>query len=380
MTSRKNMLELSSRILDLAVAIQQIPAPTFLERERAEFVRARFTAEGLAEVEIDSVGNVYACLKGQHGQPASGQPPLVVSAHLDTVFPPSVDLTIGREADRIAGPGIGDNSLGVAALVGLAWALGERQVDLPGDLWLVANVCEEGLGDLRGMKAVVERFGDRPLAYIILEGMALGQVYHRGLGVRRYRISARTPGGHSWIDYGRPSAVHELATLATRLTGLKVPSRPRTTLNVGIITGGTSVNTIAAEAALELDLRSEESEVLEELAAQVEQICRLAKRQDVEIDCEVIGSRPAGEIPGEHPLVRLAEEAIRAVGYEPRRNIGSTDANIPLSRGLPAVTIGLSQGAGAHTVHEYVQTGPLEKGIEQVVKLVKGVWGLSIGE
>ncbi len=372
------MPDLTSRILDLAVAIQQIPAPTFHEQPRAEFVRGLFAKENLSDVEMDSVGNVYARLPANR-PPSIASPlgtvhgPIVVSAHLDTVFPANTNLTMFREAGRIAGPGIGDNSVGVAGLFGLAWSLRERRIDLSADLWLVANVCEEGLGDLRGMKVVVDHFGSGPAAYIVLEGMSLGSIYHRALGVRRYRITARTEGGHSWIDYGRPSAVHELTRLAARITALKLPQAPRTTLNVGTIAGGTSVNTIAAEAMLELDLRSEGWEVLEKIAAQVEDLVHESNRPGVETEAQVIGQRPAGEIPAEHPLVRLAEACLQEVGINPHLNIGSTDANQPLSRGIPAITIGLTTGAGAHTVHEYINVDPLEKGMEQVVRLVSGM-------
>jgi tripeptide aminopeptidase len=364
-------MSLLDRLLDLAVAIQQVPAPTFYEGRRAGFVRSRFEADGLQDVSLDQDNNVFARLPAAD---ASAGAPLVVIAHLDTVFPSGTDLSLHRDPGRVTGPGIGDNALGLAALSGLVWALEERQLRLPGDLWLVADVCEEGLGDLRGMKAVLERFGEAPRAYLVLEGLALGQVYHRGLGVRRYRISVRTSGGHSWIDYGQPSAVHELTALAARLTEMKVPSKPRTTLNVGRISGGTSVNTIAAEAELELDLRSENWETLEEIAGQVEQIGNLAVKPGVEVDVRVIGERPAGELPEEHALVQTAMACLREVGLEPRLNIGSTDANLPLSRGLPAVTVGLTTGSGAHTVHEYIQTEPLAKGLEQAVRLVSRAW------
>ncbi len=385
------MNDLTTRLLDLAIAIQQIPAPTFHEAARAEFVRLRFADEGLADVEMDAAGNVYACLRS----PRSTQPslssaegagvhrPLVVSAHLDTVFPSSVDLHFEREPEpragtgttaRILAPGIGDDSLGVAGLFGLVWALRERSLTLPGDLWLVANVGEEGLGDLRGIRAVVDRFGATPLAYIVLEGMALGQVYHRGLGVRRYRITTRTSGGHSWIDYGRPSAIHELTALSTHIAALEPPRTPRTTLNIGIISGGSSVNTIAAEAMLELDLRSESDEALETLAGQVEQLARAAKKPGVEVNVEIIGRRPSGELPAEHPLVRLTQDCLREAGVEPHLNTGSTDANLPLSRGLPSVTIGLTTGGRAHTVQEYINLPPLEKGMDQLLRLVSRVW------
>jgi len=366
------MTDLMSRLLDLAIDLQQIPAPTFHEAARAEFVRRRFADEGLADVDMDSTGNVYARLRGS----SSGKA-LIVSAHLDTVFPSSVDLHFEREQGRILGPGIGDNSLGVAALFGLIWGLRQRGQTLPGDLWLVANVCEEGLGDLRGMKALVERFGSGPIAYLILEGMALGHIYHRGLGVRRYRITVRTPGGHSWIDYGQPSSIHELTALSTRITSLELPRAPRTTLNIGIISGGSSINTIAAEAMLELDLRSEGAEALEALTGQVWQLVQAARKPGVKVEAEIIGQRPSGELPEEHPLVRLAQDCLRAVGIAPHLNNGSTDANLPLSLGLPAVTIGLTSGGRGHTVHEFINLPPLEKGLEQVIRLVSRVWNIK---
>ena len=366
------MTNFTQPLLDLAIAIQQIPAPTFHEAERAGFVRARFAEAGLQDVGIDSAGNAYARLP----QPVANSriKPLVVSAHLDTVFPTSVDLSVRREPERILAPGIGDNSLGVAGLFGLLWALRDRQLSLPGDLWLVANVCEEGLGNLRGMQALVDRFGSSPLAYIVVEGMALGQVYQRGLGVQRYRLTVRTAGGHSWIDYGQPSAVHELTALSTRITALELPRQPRTTLNVGIISGGSSVNTIAAEAMLELDLRSESAAALKNLAGQVEQIVYSVQKPGVQIELEIIGKRPSGELSEQHKLVKLAQACLSSLGIEARLSIGSTDANLPLSLGYPSITVGLTSGGKAHSVHEYINIAPLEKGVEQLVRLVSQAW------
>jgi tripeptide aminopeptidase len=360
---------LVNQVLDLAVAIQQIPAPTFAEARRAEFIYQRFLAEGLSSISRDADNNVFACLPGK-----GNALPLVISAHLDTVFPETTDLAISRSADEIAGPGIGDNSLGLAGLFGLLWSLRPRGGSLPGDIWLVANVGEEGLGNLRGMRAVVDRFGDEVQAYLVLEGMALGHIYHRGLGVRRYRISVHTAGGHSWVDYGRPSAVHELAALITCLTDLRVPLEPRTTLNVGKISGGTSVNTIAADATLELDLRSEAIGELDRLSAQVEAAVAEACRSGVEVVAEVIGFRPPGEISSDHRLVRLAWQCLEAQGVRPHLHIGSTDANVPLSRGLPAVCIGLTTGFGAHTRSEFIQTRPLAQGLAQLVALVERIF------
>ncbi|MCB9135671.1 MAG: M20/M25/M40 family metallo-hydrolase [Anaerolineales bacterium] len=363
------MSDLLTRFLELAIQIQQVPAPTFQETERAAFVRMLFEKENLADIHTDAVGNVYARLPGQ-GKTA----PLVVSAHTDTVFPASTPLNVTRTPDKITGPGIGDNSLAVASLFALLWSLREAKRALPGDLWLVTNTGEEGLGDLIGMRAVVDRFGAQPLAYVVLEGMSFGKVYHRALGVRRYRISATTEGGHSWGSYGKPSAIHELAAFITRLTALPIPEKPRTSLNVGIIQGGTSINTIAPNASLELDLRSENPKALATLIEQVQTLVEQANRPNVQFTAEIIGDRPAGEISPSHPLVQLALDCIQEQDYTPQLNIGSTDANIPLSRGLPAVCIGLTTGHGAHTIGEYIDLPPLEQGLAQLVMFVQRVF------
>lgn len=356
------------RILNLAVQIQQIPAPTFEESVRAQFVLEKFRDDGWPDTGMDAAGNVFARLSG------GTQSPLIVSAHLDTVFPAETSLAARREAGRIYGPGIGDNSLGVASLFGLAWMLRERGITLPGDLWLVANTCEEGLGDLKGMKAVCERFGPSPLCYLVVEGMALGHVYYRGTGARRYRVTVHAQGGHSWIDFGKPSAIHELSKLVAQVSALKVPSVPRTTFNVGRIGGGTSINTIAPEAWFELDLRSEGTAQLSDLARRVESLLETAQQRGVRVEREVIGQRPAGEIPSSHPLIQLAGAILRELGIEPSLTIGSTDANIPLSLGYPALVLGITRGGGAHTVGEYLETAPVAEGMEQLLRFVSRAW------
>lgn len=366
----------TKRLLDLAIQIQQISAPTFSEAGRAKFVEGLFQKEGLHAISTDHIDNVYACLPGE-----GKAQPLIVSAHLDTVFPFETDLAIEKQKDRIIGPGIGDNSLGVAALFGLLWSLRRHRISLPGDLWFVANVCEEGLGDLRGMRAVVDRFKADVHAYLILEGLSLGYIQHRALGVQRYRITASTPGGHSWSDYGQPSALHELAALVTRLTSIPLPAEPRTSMNVGRMGGGTSVNAIAADAWLELDLRSESPQVLAGLAQRVENLVESAStpsitgRHGVRMKAEVIGRRPAGELPSSHPLVTLAEGCLRDQGIEPKLMIGSTDANVPLSLGLPAIVLGVTNGSGAHTTGEFIFTEPVKRGMQQLVQFVSRVWG-----
>src|SRR5215212_6792457 len=326
------MSEFIDRVIELAVQIQQIPAPTFDEMKRAEFVRDRFVENGLGDVLMDELGNVYGRLSVENRKQQDARP-LIVSAHLDTVFPVGTDLHATRSPGLIRGPGLGDNSLGVAALFGLLWGLREQNTAPAGDIWFVANTGEEGLGDLRGMKAVVERFGADVQAYLVLEGLALGHIYYRAVGVKRYRLTAHTTGGHSWSDYGKPSAIHELAKLIVQLTALELPGHPRTTMNVGKISGGTSVNVIASEASLDLDLRSEGQASLAQLIAAVERLIGHANRSDIQVQAEVIGQRPAGEMSPTHPLVNLAEECLREQGLNPILTSGSTDANVPLSKG-----------------------------------------------
>mgnify|MGYP001044056265 CR=1 FL=1 len=365
---------IENQVLALAGNIQQIPAPTFAERERAAFVQRLMQVEGLLDVHQDETGNVYGRLAGR-----GESPPLIVSAHLDTVFPAGTDLTLKQGEGMLSGPGIGDNSLGVAGLFGLLWMLRQAGQPLRGDIWLVGNVGEEGLGDLCGMKAVVQRFEAAVSAYLVLEGMSLGQVYHRGLGVQRFRITVQAPGGHSWANYGRPSAIHRLARLITRLESLPVPAAPRSSLNVGVIAGGTSVNTIAAQAHLELDLRSEAVSALADLVAQVAQLVAESNQPEEGVTCraEVIGLRPAGGMAADHPLVMLAMNCLREQGISPALRIGSTDANIPLSQGLPAVCVGLTTGSGAHTLRETIQTAPLGSGLGQLLALAQGAFQLS---
>ncbi len=360
-------MTLIDRLTDLAIRIQQIPAPTFAEGPRGEFVRALFVKEKLKDVSMDTLGNVFARLPGKQKKAQA----LVVSAHLDTVFPASINLQIKEEAERIVAPGIGDNSIGVAALFGIIWSLRERKIAPKHDVWFVANVGEEGLGDLRGMCGVVDRFGKDVLGYLVLEGLALGHVYHRAIGVKRYRITAKTAGGHSWSDYGQPSAVHELASLVTQLTAIQLPREPRTTMNVGTIGGGTGVNVLAAEAKCELDLRSEDPNMLAKLVHQVEELIIHASRTGVKIVAEVIGERPAGEIPADHEVVQLALNCVRKQGLNAILTAGSTDANIPLSQNIPAVVMGITTGGGAHTANEYININPMKKGIESLVRFVE---------
>jgi len=358
--------QMNEQVVDLAVAVQQIPAPTFAEAARAAFIQEQLTAVGLQDVAPDKLHNVYGRL------PAASpiHPPVILSAHSDTVFPMETDLTIRRDGRFVYGPGIADNSTGVAGIITLAKVLQEAALDLPADLWFVANVGEEGLGDLCGMRAVVERFGTEA-TYIVVEGGLYGQISHRGIGVRRFKLTVQTPGGHSWGNFGVRSAVHELARIIVAIDRLSVPKTPKTTFNVGVIEGGTSINSIAQSATGLLDLRSESPAALEELVTAVSHIIGQAnKRKDVQVEMEMIGNRPAGELAVDSPLVQWAEESLRAAGCQnPRLIASSTDANIPLSEGLTAVCIGLAESHHAHRLDEYLDPRHLPEGLGQLLLL-----------
>ncbi|MEN6409574.1 MAG: M20/M25/M40 family metallo-hydrolase [Anaerolineaceae bacterium] len=364
MTLPPGLLE---KIVERACQIQRIAAPTFHEADRAKYVFHAFESEKLDAVYQDDAGNVIARIAG-----SGNARPLIVSAHLDTVFPLGTDLTLTRSSNTLAGPGIGDNSLGVAALFGLLWILRAEHHIPAGDIYLVANVCEEGLGNLHGMTSVVNHFRGDPAAYIILEGMGLGVIFHRALGVQRYKIQIHTRGGHSWADYGKPSAVHEIGKLITRLTALPIPSKPRTTLNVGVVHGGTTINSLAADASLELDLRSEGQLNLQFLCQQVEEIVRNINQDGIACTSEIIGKRPSGEISAQHPLVKQAVQALQAEGLHTQTSIGSTDANIPLSLGYPAICLGITTGKGSHTLAESLEIAPIEKGMSAMYRLIIG--------
>ena len=358
------------RWIQRTLTLQAIPAPTFGEAERARCMLSEFRSAGLREVEFDTLGNLYARVPGDN------RPPVVVSAHLDSVFSPSTDLAHRRSRARLTGPGIGDNAVALAALVELAGDLPDQRP--AGDIWLVANVCEEGLGNLRGMTEVVGRFGKAVSAYLVLEGLALGHIYHRALPVRRYRLQARARGGHSWIHWDRPSALHRLLRLGEQLLQIPLPRDPRTTLNIGTMNGGRSINTIADEATLDLDLRSESDRALEELESRIREIITRSQDELVRLRLELVGSRPGGDLRPDHPLVLAACESLRRNGERERTlEAGSTDASVPLNRGLPAICVGVTKGGEAHTLQEYVEIRPMRRGYLSLVQLIEAAFTLD---
>lgn len=353
--------------VDLTIAIQQIPAPTFHEGQRAQFIERQFRKRGMHEVQRDDLYNVYGFLPGR----SPNALPVVVSAHSDTVFGPETDLSVRRNGQRVYGPGIADNSLGVAALLLLAETLQACDLRPQRPVWFVANVGEEGLGDLNGMRAVVDRFG-KTAAYLVLEGGLYGYICHQAIGVRRYRIDVTAPGGHSWGAFGTPSAVHLLGRLIAAIDQIELPDDPKSTYNVGLVQGGTAINAIAQSAHMLLDLRSEDPDALDALITKVETLVADAgEKPDVTIAMDVIGSRPAGRLARTAPLARWAVAALEAVGcQEIEFTPGSTDANIPLSRRFPAVCVGLSRSGNTHRPDEYMEVEPIPSGLGQVLLLL----------
>lgn len=352
------------RLLERALAIQSIPAPTFSEAARAAWVHHEFEKIDATMVDQDPIGNVYFHI------PGGGGSPVVVTAHLDTVFPLDVPLSCQHTSERIIGPGIGDNSIGVAALLEIASDYSGTSP--PGDIWLVANVGEEGLGNLVGMLHVIRRFEHRPNAYIVIEGMALGHIYHSGLPVRRYRIEAKGAGGHAWIHDQRPSALHSLIEFAGILLKLDMPRSPKTTLNLGTLHGGSTVNSIASKAFLELDLRSEKQSILDGLSNRIETLVRDWEVAGISLKSTKIGDRPGGSIPESHPLVTAAINSHNDAGItQVLLEAGSTDASAPLNHGYPAVCVGLTRGGNAHSSEEFIEIAPIRPGYRSLLNLIE---------
>jgi acetylornithine deacetylase/succinyl-diaminopimelate desuccinylase-like protein len=350
-------------VLELTERIAAVAAPTGEERERSQFVAELFAKEGLA-VERDAIGDVVASMRGRLS-PAAGAKTLLIAAHLDTVFPLETALNIHREGDRLTGPGVGDNSIAVATAIAFSRIL-RRAGETPAvDVLLTGNVGEEGLGNLRGIREVMAAHPEVG-AVVALEGHNLGRVTHVAVGSRRFRINAHGPGGHSWGDFGRPSAIHALSKLVAELDAIPLPRTPKTTLNVGTITGGVSVNTIAPSASCLLDLRSTDESALHRLSDRVARLVARHNRHDgVAFEVESIGERPAGVVPVDSPIVQVAANTLTTLGLEASFDASSTDANVPIAAGVPAVCIGLTTGGNVHRTDEFIDIAPVATGIAQ---------------
>lgn len=270
------------------ITVCEVAAPPFQEHERAEYVAKRWRELGLTDVFIDETPNVYAHIRGQNDGPT-----ILVAAHLDTVFPPETDVRVRREGHELHAPGIRDNSTAVAALIQLVAGLRNLDLNFNGNLILIGTAGEEGLGDLRGMKAAMARYGEEVDMVVAVDGN-LGSVIHEGIASRRLKVIVTTGGGHSWGDFGVPSAIHALGRMIADISHLEVPKQPRTTYNVGVISGGTSINTIAQQAEMFIDMRSTCSHSLAQLEKQVREILH-RHAQGVKVEIEVVGDRP-GEL------------------------------------------------------------------------------------
>lgn len=364
--ARAALPELSQWTIAQAVAIQQIPSPTFHEARRAAYLKTQFESLGLSQTRIDEVHNVYGLLPGAR----QDSPGILISAHTDTVFSEDTDLKTKIEEAIIYGPGLGDNSIGVAGLLALIYSLKQQGIVPPCNLWLVATSAEEGLGDLKGMKTAFAALKDHVQCVINLEGVAFGHIFHAGIAVRRLRIDVRAEGGHSWLHFGRASAIHGLVALGARIINLHPPQNPRTTYNIGLIEGGHSVNSIATHASLWLDLRSEDRDALEALEQHVQAHIDAVQHPDLSFTVEIVGDRPAGYLSPNHPLVQGAVWALHLLGVEAILETGSTDGNIPLAANCPTVTIGITRGGNAHRLDEYIETDPIQAGLQQMITLV----------
>jgi tripeptide aminopeptidase len=367
------------------IRVCEIPAPPFKERERGHYIAARFAELGLADAHIDSAGNVIGFYRGE-----SEEPLLALSAHIDTVFPEGTDVRVRRVGSRLCAPGIADDAAGLAALIGLIQILNSAEIRLRGSIAFVATVGEEGEGDLRGARHLFSegRLAGRVSAFVSFDGTTVEFITHQALGSRRYRVTFKGPGGHSWGDFGVVNPVHALGRVVARLADYRAPQEPRTTYNIGRVEGGESVNVIPRSASMDVDLRSvsdlELSRLEEFLLASVdratrdENAARGASVNKLQAELTMIGNRPSGETPRESPLVRLAIEASRAMGVTPILNRASTDSNIPISLGIPAITIGAGGVSGdSHRLSEWYDPVGREIGYKRALLLAVGMSGLD---
>jgi tripeptide aminopeptidase len=371
-TARECARQTDDRTMADMMEVTAIAAPSFSEGERAAWLAERFASLGLATT-VDDAGNVIATSPA--AEPGAAE--IVVAAHLDTVFAAGTDLTVRTENGRISAPGISDNSRGVAGILALARALRAADWPLRAPVTFVGTTGEEGAGDLRGAKQCVRDRGARMGAFIALDGAGASRIIHAGVGSRRLRVTFRCRGGHSWSDWGAPNAIHAAGRALAVLAAHEPPREPRTTLTVARMGGGTTINAIPSEAWLELDLRSEQQEPLRDLEEAVRKMLQRAAvaestpAEAVAFTIDVFGDRPAGETPRDHPLVAMACDATRAVGLVPELAPSSTDANVAMAAGIPAIAIGAGgMAGGVHTPGEWYENheGPL--GIERALLII----------
>lgn len=371
-------------INDLQVRITEIPAPAFQEGARAAAMKDLLSAAGLS-VHVDDTGNVIGELRGVNENEI-----VVLSAHLDTVFPAGTDVRVRRDGGRLLAPGISDNGTGLAALVAIARAMQEAKIKPQRTILFVADVGEEGEGNLRGVRALVDTYRSKLKDMIVLDGAGTDYVTTIALASRRLEVVINGPGGHSWSDFGMPNPINALIRGSVRFINTKVPSSPRTTFNLGQIEGGTSVNSIPYEAHLKVDVRSESEDELGKLESAFRECMAAGVRDEMESSrdrsrgrlewkVEVIGSRPGGELAATSPLLGALRAADGIVENESRIERSSTDANIPLSMGIDAIAIGAGgNGGGAHSLLEWYDPAGRELGLKRALLTLLGVAGVAL--
>ncbi len=354
--------------------ICEIAAPPFEESVRAAELKRLFEKLGLADVRIDKVGNVIGVRPG-----AQPRPNLVFAAHLDTVFPPGTDVKVSRTDDLMKGPGIGDDCRGLVVMLGVIRALNEAKITTKGTITFVADVGEEGLGDLRGMK---ELFGEtlkgRIDAFISVDGLG-SSITNVGVGSYRYKVTFKGPGGHSYGAFGNANPIQAMGRAIAKIDQFEVPDKPKTTFNVGRVSGGTSVNAIPFEAWMEVDMRSSDIGELGKLnekfkaamnEAAAEENQRWNNRGPVTVSAELVGLRPAGQTPESSPIVKTALAVNQTLGLSSHLGEGSTDSNVPMNQGIPAITIGGGgTGSGAHSLNESFDAHDSWKGTQRALLL-----------
>ncbi len=352
------------QVLDETVHLCRIPAPTFAEAERAAYVAERMRAIGLTDVQIDSIHNVSGILSA-----GSSGPTTLVAAHIDTVFPPATPLEVRRTKQRLYGPSIGDNCVAVAAMLSVAAAMRRLQPAPSGRVIFAASVGEEGLGNLCGIRALLDSWHGQVDTVIAVEGHGIDEVRTTGIGSTRLEVTFTGPGGHSWGAFGTPSAIHAMGSAIHKMTRLKVPHDPKTTFNVGIVEGGGSVNTIAPRATMLVDLRSLHPTQLAQIESRVDRLLQEVQRDTgVQVTSRIVGQRPAAALDADHPLCHGVNDIRQYLRLRPALfSAASTDANLPLSLGIPAVCLGITRGALAHTVQEYIDTAPVGGGLKQLL-------------
>jgi tripeptide aminopeptidase len=367
------------------IRICSIPAPPFGEKERAEYLSKRFCELGLVDAQVDEEGNCLALRRGH-----SLAPSIVVSAHLDTVFPAATDLTVRRAGGKLLAPGISDDGCGLAALMAIVEVLEAARIKTEGSVLFAGTVGEEGEGNLRGVRYLLTRgeWANRIDAFISFDGPGTDRITNGALGSRRYRVQLRGTGGHSWGDFGVANPVHALGRAITKLASYPAPKEPRTTFNVGRIEGGSSINAIPQDAMMDVDLRSAGAQELLKLdaffrrsmreAADEENARRRNGERPLELKVMLIGERPSGETPADAPIVRLAWDATEALGSTPHLDQSSTDSNLPISLGIPAVTLGAGGTSGnSHTLDEWYDPRGRDVGLKRALLVILGLVGIK---